>query len=240
MPAPGGDIGEVTSSAAPERPAPCHRRHPWGQRGGTRGRSGAGGLPRPLRCRVKPRWRWGHRPWRGSEPWRCGTEGCGGVGLDDLSGLFQPSQLYDVCPMLGFRAGFGAGGGDASALRGMVAQWVCCFFLSVDECISGKGEKEAQKLGESQYLSAASIPNTGAAGKRGKPRPFAARGGGTFASVFCWPCLGMQPPALQGSRCLAAFLLLPKASRPECPHGGTCSSAKGREGGDTFPPQPHP
>ena len=114
-------------------------------------------------------------------------------------------MMFARCWDLGLDLGLG--GGDASALRGMVAQWVCCFFLSVDECISGKGEKEAQKLGESQYLSAASIPNTGAAGKRGKPRPFAARGGGTFGSVFCWPCLGMQPPALQGSRCLAAFLL---------------------------------
>ena len=44
-------------------------------------------------------------PWRYSEPWRCGTEGCGyghaGVGLDvgvsgGLRGLFQPLRFYKL------------------------------------------------------------------------------------------------------------------------------------------------
>lgn len=57
-----------------------------------------------------------------------------------------------------------------------------------------------------------SHPKRWQCGEKGKAPSLVARGGGTFGSVFCWMCLGMQPPALQGSCRLPVFLL------PEVPN----------------------
>uniref|UniRef100_A0A8C9EV25 Thioredoxin domain-containing protein n=1 Tax=Pavo cristatus TaxID=9049 RepID=A0A8C9EV25_PAVCR len=66
--------------------------------------------------RAVRHWRWGsHRPWRCSELWRCGTEGCGhgGVGLGILGVFFSLNDSTLTQYMMGSSGDFQSPGSCA-------------------------------------------------------------------------------------------------------------------------------